>query len=100
MPLSHEVTEWANDPFIRNIVPTWSFPGIPTACQNNLETGDPVEVIFDSDWPTTISGFTYHPQIEAILPWFSRQSPSTSFAGAYSYPDTTTLPTFSSPCGS
>jgi hypothetical protein len=36
-------------------------------------------------------GFTYHPQNEALLPWFEFQQPSTAIDGAYSYPDTTVL---------
>ena len=91
LPLSHEVSEWMNDPFIRNFVPPWQFPGIPGSCQGNLETGDPMEVVAHPDFPVTIGGFTYHPQTEAILPWFTRESPSSAISGAYSYPDTTKL---------
>src|SRR6476620_10636560 len=42
--LSHEIAEWADDPFVTNIVEPWltatsaAFYG----CQNLLETGDPV----------------------------------------------------------
>jgi len=97
LPLSHEVSEWMNDPFLHNFVPPWQFPN-GAGCQGNLETGDPVEVLFNSDFPVTVSGFTYHPQIEAILPWFSRQVPSLALDGAYSYPDTTTLTAPSNPC--
>jgi len=45
LPLSHEISEWINDPFINNFVPPWQFPGIPGSCQGNLETGDPLEVL-------------------------------------------------------
>lgn len=98
LPLSHEITEWMNDPFLHNFVPPWQFPGIPGSCQANLETGDPMEVIDHPDFPVTINGFTYHPQTEAILPWFSRQSPSTAISGAYSYPGTGKLTGPSQPC--
>ena len=91
LPLSHEVSEWMNDPFIHNFVPPWQFPGIPGSCQGNLETGDPLEVLPHPDFPVTINGFTYHPQTEAILPWFAREVPSSAIGGAYSYPDTTKL---------
>lgn len=91
LPLSHEISEWTNDPFIRNFVPPWQFPGIPGSCQGNLETGDPMEVVAHPDFPVTIGGFTYHPQTEAILPWFTREVPSSAIGGAYSYPDTTKL---------
>jgi hypothetical protein len=98
LPMSHEVSEWMNDPFIRNFVPPWQFPGEPGSCQGNLETGDPMEVVAHPDFPVTIGGFTYHPQTEAILPWFTRESPSSAIGGAYSYPDTTKLTSPSQSC--
>jgi hypothetical protein len=98
LPLSHEISEWINDPFINNLVPPWQFPGIPGSCQGNLETGDPMEVVDHPDFPVTINGFTYHPQTEAILQWFSRESPSSAIDGAYSYPDTSKLTSPSLPC--
>lgn len=97
--MSHEVSEWMNDPFVNNIVPSWEFPGItPPVCQNNLETGDPVEVLFHPFFPITLHGFTYHPQTEALLEWFSRQNPSSAIGGAFSYPDTTKLTSPSVAC--
>jgi len=47
----HEISEWMNDPFIHNFVPPWQFPGVPGSCQGNLETGDPVEVLANPDFP-------------------------------------------------
>jgi hypothetical protein len=90
--LSHEIAEWTNDPFVDNATETWAFPGYPDYCQNNLETGDPVEVTATPGFPVTLNGYTYHPQTEALLQWFSQETPSSAFQGAYSYPDTTTLP--------
>jgi hypothetical protein len=94
-PLSHEITEAMNDPFGSNIVPRWQFPGIPGACQNNLETGDPVEVLANTVFPVTLKhngqDFTYHPQTEALLQWFAHTVPSDAIHGAYSYPDLTAL---------
>jgi hypothetical protein len=98
LPLSHEISEWMNDPFIHNFVPPWQFPGIPGSCQGNLETGDPMEVLPHPDFPVTINGFTYHPQTEAILPWFAREVPSSAIGGAYSYPDASKLTGPSQPC--
>jgi hypothetical protein len=98
LPMSHEISEWMNDPFVNNFVPPWQFPGIPGSCQANLETGDPMEVVNHPDFPVTINGYTYHPQTEAILPWFSRETPSTAISGAYSYPDTIKLKGPSQPC--
>ena len=71
LPLSHEVSEWMNDP---------------------------MEVVAHPDFPVTIGGFTYHPQTEAILPRFTRESPSSAIDGAYSYPDTTKLTSPSQSC--
>jgi len=101
-PLSHEITEAFNDPFVDNLVPVWQFPGIPGACQNNLETGDPVEVLPNSVVNVTIRErhevFTYHPQTEALLQWFEQLPTSDALGGAFSYPDTTALPHSATPC--
>lgn len=93
--ISHEISESFNDPFLNNIVPTWQFPGEPGACQPTLETGDPVEVLANGTVAAPIKSaantFIYHPQTEALLPWFEEISPSNALGGAYSYPDTTAL---------
>jgi hypothetical protein len=34
----------------------------------------------------TIDGFTFHPQTQVLLPWFTRQ-PSDAIDGAYTFPD-------------
>jgi hypothetical protein len=85
--LSHELTEVYNDPFGGNVVPSWQFPGFPPGnCSNVLETGDPIENLLNASFPVMIDGFLYHPQTEALLQWFSRESPSSAFDGDYSYP--------------
>jgi hypothetical protein len=92
--LSHEMSELFNDPFVDNATPNWQFPGQPAnskVCQSNLETGDPVEVLPNASFPVTLGGFTYHPQTEALVPWFGMGS-SNAINGAFSYPDTTVLP--------
>ena len=89
--MSHEISEWMNDPFSSNIVPDWQFPGRSTACQNNLETGDPMSVFPHAGFPVNIEGFTYHPQNEALLQWFQRKTPSDAIDKAYSFPDETLL---------
>ena len=99
LPLSHEIAEWLNDPFVNNLTPPWQFPDGSGVCQNNLETGDPVEVLAHPAFPITVDGFHYHPQTEALLQWFTRQSPSSAFQQAYSYPDTHALPKPSKACG-
>jgi hypothetical protein len=97
LALSHEISEWMNDPFVNNPTPPWQFAN-GAGCQANLETGDPVEVLPNAAFPVTLNGFTYHPQTEAILPWFSRETPSSAIGGAYTYPDATLVTVPSSPC--
>jgi hypothetical protein len=88
--LSHEVSEWMNDPFVNNFVQPWAV-GTATqyGCQPYLETGDPVVGIgFSQPMP---NGITYHPEDEVFLPWFSRENPSSSQGGRYTYMDTFTV---------
>ena len=104
--LSHETSEAFNDPFVDNPTPSWQFPGVtaPTNsdpsrfCQNNLETGDPVEVLANATVPITLNSFTYHPQTEALLQWFEMGASSNAIDGAFSFPDETALPRSAVPC--
>jgi hypothetical protein len=85
--LSHEISEWADDPFINNSVQPWTSPAIAPTCSGILETGDPVvgtgfttEANTFRQGPTpngtqVADGF-YHPEDEALLPWFMRLNPS------------------------
>jgi len=93
--LSHEVAEWADDPFINNFVEPWLTPTAPQyGCTGLLETGDPVvgigfamgSNIYDqtpNPWtsPTnhnpsiSYDGY-YHPEDEVFLPWFMRLAPN------------------------
>jgi hypothetical protein len=85
--LSHEISEWADDPFINNFVQPWTSPAIAPTCSGILETGDPVvgtgfttEANTFRQGPTpngaqVADGF-YHPEDEALLPWFMRLNPS------------------------
>jgi hypothetical protein len=95
--ISHELSETFNDPFVDDVTPWWlsvdpsgAFGG---NCQDNLETGDVVEVMVTNlaVFPIQMNGFTYHPQNEAMFPWFAFESPSPARKGAYSFPDNTTL---------
>ena len=101
--LSHEISESFNDPFLDNAVPAWMFPGRPGTCQDNLETGDPVEVLQNGTVSIPIKNrsntFTYHPQTEALLQWFEQGSTSDALNGAFSYPDTTALTHSATPFG-
>ena len=96
---SHEISETFDDPFVNNATPWWlSFDSFLNSglCQDNLETGDVIEVLSSNPvYATAIDGRTYHPQNEALLPWFAFQSPSHARHGTYSFPDETTLTTLS-----
>ena len=94
--LSHEIAEWADDPFVNNLVEPWLTPTAPQyGCTNILETGDPVVAIGFSmgtntadqtpnPWtsptnhtPSNSFDGTYHPEDEVFLPWFMRTAPNT-----------------------
>jgi hypothetical protein len=96
-PLSHEISEWMNNPFERNQVPPWHSPAAPGGCQTNLETADPLAALPNAGYPVTIGDFTYHPQTQVLLPWFTRGL-SDSLDGAFSFPDETLAVRPSQPC--
>jgi len=85
-PMSHEVSEWMNNPFGSNTVPAWQVPN-SIGCQSNLETGDPLALMPNAGYPVLIDGFTYHPQNQVLMQWFARGAPSDAFEGAFSFPD-------------
>jgi hypothetical protein len=102
-PLSHEVAEWLNDPFVGalavgyvNLIPPALLPGQGGACIINFETGDPLEAP-PAVFTQTINGTTYHLQDEVFLPWYLHSSPSFSVNGQFSFQNTFTTP--SSLCG-
>jgi hypothetical protein len=97
--LSHEISESLNDPFVDNLVPAWQYPNQSGTCQNNLETGDPVEVLSNPMFPVRVSGAIYHPQTEALLQWFEQKSTSTAINNAFSYPNTKALIRGATPFG-
>jgi len=87
--LTHEISEWADDPFVNNTVEPWVTPTAPQyGCTSYLETGDPVVAIgfamgtntFEQgpnpDGTQSADGY-YHPEDEAFLPWFMRTAPNT-----------------------
>jgi hypothetical protein len=103
--LSHETSEAFADPFVDNVTPSWQFPGVPPTahiCQNNLEEGDPIEVLPVATVPITIRErhevFTYHPQIIPLLQWFEMGATSNAIDGAFSFPNEGTLPHSALPC--
>ena len=87
--ISHEIAEWADDPFVNNTVEPWLTPTAPQyGCSNYLETGDPVVAIgfamgtntfeqgANPDGSQSADGY-YHPEDEVFLPWFMRTAPNT-----------------------
>lgn len=87
-PLSHEVAEWGDDPFVNNWVEPWLTPTAPQyGCTSILETGDPVVGIGFAKGTNTFEqgpnpngsqsadGY-WHPEDEVFLPWFMRTSPN------------------------
>lgn len=86
--VSHEIAEWADDPFVNNTVQPWLTPTAPQyGCTGILETGDPVVAIgfamgtnnFRQDanpnGTESADGY-YHPEDEVFLPWFVRTAPN------------------------
>jgi hypothetical protein len=97
---SHEMAEIFNDPFVgfdglHNITPFWQNPA--GQCQDIMEVGDVIEDLPNPTYPVTIGNYTYHPQNEALLPWFEFQQNSKAIDNAYSYPDETVLTSLSTP---
>jgi hypothetical protein len=103
--LTHETAEIFGNPFVSNPTPNWQFPGVPATakvCQNNLEEGDPIEVLANATTPITVKEpgftFTYHPQNIPLLQWFEMGTTSSAIDGAFSFPDETVLPHSALPC--
>ena len=116
LPLSHEIAEWADDPFATNTVQPWS--SVLYGCSPLLESGDPVTGIGfakgvnhylqgpNPNGSQSADGY-YHPEDEATLPWFMRLAPNSiseptqtpsSNSGRYTFlGDLNRLPGFQSP---
>jgi len=96
---SHEMSELFDDPFINNATPWWLSidPFTGTAlCQNNLETGDVVEILSsNATHAFPLHGRTYHPSNEALLQWFAFEQPSSAHLGAFTFPDETAITSLS-----
>jgi hypothetical protein len=102
-PLTHEVAEWLNDPFVGtpllggiNLIAPAVLPGTGGQCIINFETGDPLEappIVFTK----ITNGKIYHLQDEVFLPWYLHTNPSFSVNGFYTYLGS--FPSFSQLCG-
>jgi hypothetical protein len=98
-PLSHELGELLNDPFVNNRTPRYQLPGLPPGvCQGNLEVGDNIENLSPDYTIISLNGFNYHPQTLSLLQWYEGISPSDAFNGDYSFPDPTRLTAPFMPC--
>jgi len=89
VPLSHEVAEWLNDPFVGgspgiNWIPPAVQPDSGGSCIPNFETGDPLEGAPYTFTKVTNSA-TYHLQDEVVLPWYLHTTPSFSVNGWYTF---------------
>jgi hypothetical protein len=79
-PLSHEVSEFLDDPFVNNAVNPWLTPTAPQyGCSNLLEVGDPVVGVwfpYSENTAAAPTGTTYygdyHPEDEVDAQWFGR----------------------------
>jgi hypothetical protein len=80
--LSHELGEWADDPFVRSFVPSWGEVGQVSDCDFALETGDPVT---GTAFEVKMNGFNYHPEDLVFLSWFARETPSKAAGGQYTF---------------
>jgi hypothetical protein len=96
-PLSHEVAEWLNDPFVGggavgtiNLIPPAVLPGQGGACIMNFETGDPLEAL-TAIFTKTTNSTVYHLQDEVTLPWYLHTTPSFSANSSYTFQNTTAV---------
>jgi hypothetical protein len=84
--ISHEVAEWANDPFVHNRVPPWIQPGGSSTCFSNvLEVGDPLEALNPPGYTITANDEVWDLTDVAGISWFAHTVPSTEKNGLYSY---------------
>ena len=81
--LSHELAEWVDDPYGNNPTPAWRGGQVTNGCQSNLEVGDPLT---GNGFIASLNGFNYHLTDLAMLPWFSRETPSSAVNGWYTFP--------------
>jgi hypothetical protein len=89
--ISHEVSEWLDDPFVNNAVQPWLTPTAPQyGCTGVLETGDPVVGVWFPYSGNTVGsqdGYNYygqyHPEDEVNAQWFGRGGVESAVGPAY-----------------
>lgn len=92
--LSHEIVETIHDPLLTSVTRKWGNAFNDDRCFTKLiEVADAIE---DAPLGTVYAQetalmdgkpFAYTVQNAALLPWFTRESPSSAADGAYSFPD-------------
>jgi hypothetical protein len=90
-PLSHEVSEFLDDPFVNNAVNPWLTPTAPQyGCSGDLEVGDPVVGVwfpYSGNTASAPTGTTYygqyHPEDEVDAQWFGRGGIEPVLGSAY-----------------
>jgi hypothetical protein len=92
--LSHEVSEWLDDPYVNNAVQPWVTPTAPQyGCTRLLETGDPVVGVWfplSGNNEGATDGYNYygqyHPEDEVFAQWFGRGGVEPVLGAAYGSP--------------
>jgi len=59
-----------------------------------METGDQ---LVGNSVPVTLNGYTYHPQTQDILLFFTRETPSSALGGLYIFPNDPNVPNAPAP---
>jgi hypothetical protein len=81
-PLTHEVGELINNPFVNDQTPAWGHIGQVAGCKRILEVGDPLTgtttTVTSNGYPFTVQDLMYEP-------WFYQQSPSPTPNGRYDF---------------
>jgi len=96
-PLSHEISEWLDDPLVTNPTPAWGGIGEVSGCQANWEPGDPLTGV---DYPAIAmpGGLTYHPQELAFRPWYYNARTQASSGAGRKFSSNGTLSGPAKPC--
>jgi hypothetical protein len=89
--VSHEVSEWLDDPYVNNAVQPWLTPTAPQyGCTGVLETGDPVVGVWfplSGNNEGANDGYNYygqyHPEEEVYAQWFGRGGVEPVLGSAY-----------------
>jgi hypothetical protein len=89
--ISHEVSEWLDDPYVNNAVQPWLTPTAPQyGCTGVLETGDPVVGVWfplNGNNEGATDGYNYygqyHPEDEVYAQWFGRGGIEPVLGSAY-----------------